>query len=235
MNTLKKSTLLCAYAGLALTLGSASASGASPSMLKDIGEASCVSCPVSNKGTIYFPLLSETKSDDGTVSPSAALWKSDGTKDGTKQVVSFGAGTGITSIECVKGVLLIGLNSTTISSDGASATGELLYASNGTEKGTAKLKDFGTGSTIDFLTMVKGTAYFSVTTTKTDTNGLAASSSSLWKTDGTVKGTASVYDFGSNKTISGMRENKGVLYLTVKTIASNEDGSEVVTWSLWKY
>ena len=234
MKVLRTSAVM-AILTVAMLIAGATVQGADPVLVKDLGAANDVSAPLSNKGILYFPVLTDTKSSDGTVVYTGSLWQSDGTNAGTKKLYDFGAGTGIVAITTFKGVLYLGVNITTTNPDGSTTVGDSLYTNDGTAKGTKKIMDFGAGTAIDFLTPVKDLVYFSITTKKTNADGSTSSSGALWKTDGTAANTKKVKDFGADVVITGTQVNKGVLYLTIKTTTKNADGSSAVAWSLWKY
>jgi len=218
-----------------LALGAANAPAADPAKVADIGKVELASSPISNKGIVYFPVLNRVNKDDGSVVYSGALWQSDGTSAGTKKVKDFGEGTSIVALSNNKGKIYLGVSVTTKSADGSTTVAEQLHISDGTEKGTTKLADFGAGTAVDFLTPIRELVDFAVTTTKTNSDGTTTSSSALWKSDGTAAGTKVIKDLGADVTITGVQMNKGTLYMTVKTVVKNSDGTTATTYSVWKY
>ncbi|MCF3615122.1 hypothetical protein L2E69_04045 [Planktothrix agardhii 1806] len=135
--------------------------------------------------TLYFT----TVKDDGnyqTLDPQQ-LWKTDGTTKGTQLVKELGNSDGYTYPTNFKDMIYFPVSQ---------ENKNQLWKTDGTTKGTQQLKNFGafqveslySGSDPDTL-------YF--TTVKDDGNYETPDPKQLWKTDGTIKGTQQLKDFGA--------------------------------------
>ena len=130
-------------------------------------------------GTLFF--ISKTDRVD-------ALWRSDGTPDGTVRIKRFpdldsrGREAGPTNMAAIGDTLFFTAN------DGE------LWKSDGTTAGTVLVRDIGAGGDDDYyygptnLTVVGETLYF------TGDDGTGAESEELWRSDGTPGGTVVVKD-----------------------------------------
>ena len=123
-------------------------------------------------GRVYFA---------ARVGTSNALYSSDGTFGGTREVVSLAPGvTGPTDLFPLGDRLLF-------STYESSANRGTLWATDGTQAGTGSVRHFTAGNpTPHGFTALGGAAYFAAATTE-----LGAE---LWKTDGTTEGTTLVKD-----------------------------------------
>ncbi len=230
-----RSLLTLALVVAALPMTGLRLNAADPAKIADIGAVDLASSPTENKGVVYFPVLSSAKSADGTLVYTGALWTTNGTAAGTKKVKDFGVDTAIMDIATLKGMAYLAVSVTTRNADGTTTTGEALYVSDGTDKGTVKLMDFGAASVVDHLSVLKNMIAFSVTTTKNNADGSTTATGALWTTAGTAATTKKVKDMGADVTITGITQAKGVLNFTVKTVTTNADGSKSVIYSVWKY
>ena len=157
---------------------------AAPVLVKDVNPSTASSFPhqfADVNGTLFYAATEGYAKDD--------LWKSDGTPGGTVRVKDFGPADGpgyaqITDMEAVDGRLFF-----TAPDPDAANTNQELWASDGTEAGTLRVKDInpgGAASSPEWLTEFGGTLYFAATD--------AAGGRELWKTDGTESGTVRVRD-----------------------------------------
>ena len=136
------------------------------------------------------------------------LWVSDGSAEGTA-LLADNLSLGLMATDEL-------LYFTTYDADGVNA----LWRSDGTQKGTIRVKSMPVESWLDAttLTHVKGTVYFTVNTPERDVE--------LWKTDGSEAGTTRVKDIADNIWWNGgtvMFNADGTLFFTT------DNGSE-----LWK-
>lgn len=153
-------------------------------MVKDIGPGtingiSSVYAPANVNGTIYFA------ANDNTT--GIELWKSDGTEAGTVMIKDIRPGS-LGSMSLAKSPLFTNVNGILyfVASDGIN--GEELWKSDGTDAGTAMVKDIKSGSgnpDIKYLTNVNGILYF-------------AANGELWKSDGSEAGTVMVKDINTS-------------------------------------
>ncbi len=120
---------------------------------------------VNFNGTLFF------RADDGT---GTALWRSDGTTDGT-----FKVGTGYSqpgSLTVVGNTLYF-----------TASNGGQLWKTDGTTAGTVQVKNLvGTGANIQNLTAIGNTLFF--------INGDSSNGVELWRSDGTDAGTVRISD-----------------------------------------
>ena len=127
-----------------------------------------------------------------------ALWKSDGTFDGTQLVKRMHASGTLSEFTNVSGTLYFSAKD--------DSNGEELWRSDGTASGTMMVKDIrlgSDGSNPRSLTNVNGVLYFRA---RTNTQGVE-----LWKSDGTSSGTALVRDINTG---NGGADSSFPLHLT---------------------
>ncbi len=150
-------------------------------LVKNINTSSFGDCemdgPVVGADAFYF--WARKSNGDGR-----ELWKSDGTEAGTLMVkdINPGSSTGMPNSVPLSNSLWLGNRLLFVATDGT--TGEELWITDGTEAGTALLKDINTGpgkSNIRFLTILNGLAFFQA---DDGVNG-----NELWSSDGTTAGT----------------------------------------------
>lgn len=167
-------------------------------------------------GVLYFTANGGTNGNE--------LWKSDGTAAGTVLVKDINPGSDNSNpvnLTDAGGVLYFTAN------DGVN--GNQFWTSDGTDAGTAMVKKIfvGNASSIDPLNYqgvnINGILYY--------TANDGAIGTQLWKSDGTVAGTALVKDIspGTVNIIQNMTNVSGRLYFTVGNSLWNSDGTEAGT------
>jgi ELWxxDGT repeat protein len=172
--------------------------------VKDIRLGSDSSAPfalTNVEGTLYF------FANDGATGHE--LWRSDGTEAGTSRVKDVrSSGNSIPSISSSRPVA-VGGTLFFVANDGVS--GYELWKSDGTEPGTALVKEIlpGSSGSMSFPTMlnVGGTLYFSAN------DGVHGRE--LWKSDGTEAGTVQIKDIfpgSSGSTNGGFAYVGGLIY-----------------------
>jgi len=169
-------------------------------------------------GTIYFQSTDGTN-EFGTSCP--ALWKSDGTIEGTVLIKNFNY---ITNAIAPNTQPFTNFNGVLYFSASDTINGNELWKSDGTPAGTVLVKDinYGSGSSeIKTIINANGTLFFSA---KNDSNGFE-----LWKSDGTTSGTVLVKDINSGSADSSIHyitNVNGIIYFTAN---NGSNGFE-----LWK-
>ena len=170
------------------------------------GEVSYAGGDLTNvHGTLYF------SADDGP--HGYELWRSDGTRNGTRMVKDINPGLGssdVSEITVVNRIVYFSADDGTHGSE--------LWRSDGTRNGTRMVKDINPGSDggdWGWFTGVDGIGYFSAFD---GTNG------GLWRSDGTAAGTSMVKGFGSPPGIFHLIDVSGTLYFGVT------DGSHTAVW-----
>ena len=186
--------------------------GGSTFMLKDInpnGNSNPQNFKFINPNTVLF-------SANNGVS-GIELWKTDGTEDGTVNVIDYnGAGNSISWIENLNGIGILGQN--------ISGTGRELYKSDGTAAGSGLILDINPGNASGC-----GTAFHKAGNIIYLQGITPFYGNELWKTDGTAAGTSLVSDIndGSSSSNPSSFQNVGnTIYFKATT---GEFGSE-----LWK-
>ena len=166
-------------------------------MVKDIwpgGGGSSIEMAVNLNGVLYFKAHYSMDNFN-----AGALWKSDGTADGTVMVKDLSISTYLT---------VIGDMIYMYADDGI--TGYELWKSDGTTEGTMMVKDINPdgGSWPGNLTNVNGTIFFSA---DDGTNG-----QELWKTDGTAEGTVMVKDINPDGSsgLGSLKAFNDILFFT---------------------
>ncbi len=153
-----------------------------------------------------------------------ALWRSDGTEEGTYQVKDINPSTatsssapGVTSLKVFNNAIFF------VADDGSA--GAEVWRSDGTNAGTQILKDIapGVGSSSPARLTVSGSNLFFAATDQT------AFGNELWKSDGTTTGTVMVKDInpgGNSSTPQNLCDVNGTLFFQA---GDGVNGSE-----LWK-
>jgi ELWxxDGT repeat protein len=106
-----------------------------------------------------------------------------------KDIVPGATGSNPVNLVNVNGILYFSAFSASNGSAGGSAPG--LFKSDGTAAGTVLIKVIGAGYTLSFFTNVNGALFF--TASHRVGSGLSPSARQLWKSDGTKKGTVTIY------------------------------------------
>jgi len=169
-------------------------------------------------GTLVF--TSRYRTDEGSY--SSALWRSDGTEEGTVLVYEFKDMTyspGFDDAQVIDGVAYFRGRDET--------TGYELWRSDGTAAGTRLVADVmpgASGSHPSVLTNVDGVLYFAAND---------GSGNDLWKSDGTAAGTVRVKDFDPSSSSAGIDRiyaAEGRVYFFVRGIGPDvfwtSDGTE---------
>ena len=144
--------------------------------------------PTEFKGSLYFTAKYEVAGEPYWAADDA-LWKTDGTREGTTIVKRFNSGF-------VRKLIVVGDNLFFTASDGV--LGEELWKSDGTTAGTVLVKDIYPGDTSSFpsdFAVLNNEVYFIA---NDGTNG-----SSLWRSDGTEAGTYLIKDILLNVIVYG--------------------------------
>ncbi len=143
------------------------------------------------------------------------LWVSDGTTDGTKEVVDLNPGKNggvFSSMIVYKEKLYFG---------GSAITGKSeLYSSDGTVTGTTLVKGGNELSEPRYFTICNDTLYF---------QAISNSKEGLWKTDGTAAGTVNVTDTGFNYDAKVFNNS---MYYSFGGVLWKSDGTKEGTLSL---
>ena len=198
-------------------------------MLKDLFEGEDAFAGIPNSGNpTDLTVVNNTLFFAATDSSGTELWKTDGTADGTVKVKDIYSGAE-SSIEQsydprIPNFVVLG---NTLYFSATDSNGKELWKSDGTESGTAMVKDIYTGtngwggtasSEPTWLTVLNEEIIFRAT----DSNGIE-----LWKTDGTADGTVLLKDIGN--ATDGMPEGFTLYNNALYFSASDNDGTE-----LWK-
>jgi ELWxxDGT repeat protein len=137
-------------------------------------------------GTLYF--FARGPSDVGVATD---LWKSDGTRTGTRYVATFGSGNDLT---LDNGAVYFG------ATDPNDFTGAL-WRTDGTSAGTYAVRSFG-GPAPGSITNVAGMLFF-------------GAGSALWRSDGTTAGTVELTpSAGPNVSVGGIAAASGGIYFS---------------------
>lgn len=205
---LPASRLAAAAATLALGVSVSTIAAEEASLVKDIrGGGSSNPTGLTRSGNMVFFAAS-----DGT--RGAELWRSDGTKPGTRLVRDIRPGprgSKPTHITNVNGVVYFSAD------DGVH--GRELWRSDGTRAGTRLVRDltkpseFGDGTGLGGLTAVSGRLFFFASFP-----GPGVDSASLWVSDGTKAGTRSLWSGQGARVTAAMR---GRLYFAAEDFLGN--------------
>lgn len=173
-------------------------------------------CIKANGGKVLF------LADDGI--NGINLWGSDGTPDGTNEIYDFRnlLLSGDPSQFTRSGNYLYFTVGNETQSGSTIQRSNQLWKTDGTEAGTAMVRDFGSGSNLENLCDYKGQLHF---TTNQGSHGVE-----LWKTDGTEAGTALVYDLYPGGASSFPRNLVSLNGLLLFSASAPPYGEE-----LWKY
>jgi ELWxxDGT repeat protein len=196
-------------------------------LVKDFGNTISNITEVNN--SLY---LDVSQYDSITATSTAQLWKTDSTGTGVELIKDFGNLTFGTTYEDKK----ISVNDSLYFEIGQSYNYYLsspplsqLWKSDGTNTGTAIVKDFGSSKDInDFWGNLNNSFYFSVFSPNTE--DYYDTTYELWKSDGTDGGTTLVQDFGKSS-LDYLTTINNTLYFTVDNVDSL---TNITNHELWK-
>ena len=161
------------------------------------------------------------QADDGT--SGNELWKSDGTASGTVMIKDVNPGTSVFGGTGLLGDM-VAFNGKLFFTGVSADAGVELWATDGTEAGTALFKDINSGTGNSFpnsFTVYKGNLYFQANSGSAGTE--------MWRSDGSAAGTSLFYDVnpGSGSGLPGMFvECNGLLFFKANDGSTGDE--------LWK-
>ena len=147
-------------------------------------------------------------------SGSEALWKTDGTQQGTvlvKDFASSAANSQPKDLIGVNGLLLF-------------TAGDALWKSDGTASGTVEVQT--QDGALSSLKAVGNTLFYTV-------NNDSSSAAELWASDGSQSGTREIHAFSAQQNLIGLTQFTGKLYFFDQDLASQNSSTLAAPFSLW--